>query len=131
MLPQLRLRCYGREEELDGWGGHGLSIRGLRSVVVVTMGYIVVSQTSKRFQDISWLPKTSFSGHSTFNCLLESRDYITPMMLSVLIVCLGNICRSPMGEAVLKHEAQKRGVNIKVDSAGTTNYHAGDDPDHR
>lgn len=36
-----------------------------------------------------------------------------------------------MGEAVLRHEAQKRGVNIKVDSAGTTNYHAGDDPDHR
>ncbi|KAG1716004.1 hypothetical protein ID866_1169 [Astraeus odoratus] len=53
------------------------------------------------------------------------------MTLSVLIVCLGNICRSPMGEAVLKHEAKKRGVDIKVDSAGTGGYHIGEDPDDR
>ncbi|KAI6008307.1 phosphotyrosine protein phosphatase I superfamily [Pisolithus orientalis] len=53
------------------------------------------------------------------------------MTLSVLIVCLGNICRSPMGEAVLKHEAEKRGIVIKVDSAGTGAYHLGKDPDER
>lgn len=53
------------------------------------------------------------------------------MTLSVLIVCLGNICRSPMGEAVLRHEATKRGVDVKVDSAGTAAYHLGKDPDYR
>ncbi|KAI6031626.1 phosphotyrosine protein phosphatase I superfamily [Pisolithus microcarpus] len=53
------------------------------------------------------------------------------MTLSVLIVCLGNICRSPMGEAVLKHEAEKRGIAIKVDSAGTGAYHVGELPDER
>ncbi|KAF8846238.1 LMWPc-domain-containing protein [Paxillus ammoniavirescens] len=53
------------------------------------------------------------------------------MALSVLIVCLGNICRSPMGQAVLKHEAAKRGVDLEVDSAGTGAYHVGEDPDDR
>lgn len=53
------------------------------------------------------------------------------MVLSVLIVCLGNICRSPMGEAVLRHEAKKRGIDIEVDSAGTAGYHIGEVPDHR
>ncbi|KAI0788524.1 phosphotyrosine protein phosphatase [Abortiporus biennis] len=50
---------------------------------------------------------------------------------SVLVVCLGNICRSPMGEAVLKHVAKERGIDIHVDSAGTAAYHAGEDPDDR
>ncbi|KIJ68605.1 hypothetical protein HYDPIDRAFT_173284 [Hydnomerulius pinastri MD-312] len=53
------------------------------------------------------------------------------MTLTVLIVCLGNICRSPMGEAVLKHEAARRGIDIEVDSAGTGAYHIGEDPDDR
>jgi len=36
-----------------------------------------------------------------------------------------------MGEAVLRHEATKRGIDIYVDSAGTGAYHVGEDPDHR
>ncbi|KAE9408242.1 phosphotyrosine protein phosphatase [Gymnopus androsaceus JB14] len=51
--------------------------------------------------------------------------------LRVLIVCLGNICRSPMGESVLRDVALKRGVSIVVDSCGTAAYHAGEDPDGR
>ncbi|KAI0330600.1 phosphotyrosine protein phosphatase [Cubamyces sp. BRFM 1775] len=51
--------------------------------------------------------------------------------LSVLVVCLGNICRSPVGEAVLRHVAKERGIDITVDSAGTSNYHIGEDPDDR
>lgn len=50
---------------------------------------------------------------------------------SALVVCLGNICRSPMGEAVLKHVAQERGIDLAVDSAGTASYHSGEDPDDR
>ena len=51
--------------------------------------------------------------------------------VSVLVVCLGNICRSTIGEAVLKHVAKERGLDVTVDSAGTSNYHIGEDPDDR
>ncbi|KAF9566171.1 phosphotyrosine protein phosphatase [Agrocybe pediades] len=51
--------------------------------------------------------------------------------IKALVVCLGNICRSPMGEAVLKDIAQKRGIEIVVDSAGTAGYHVGEEPDER
>ncbi|KAG2138602.1 phosphotyrosine protein phosphatase [Suillus bovinus] len=54
------------------------------------------------------------------------------MTISVLVVCLGNICRSPMGEAVLRNEALKRGItDIHIDSAGTAAAHIGEDPDER
>ncbi|KAG5647596.1 hypothetical protein DXG03_008949 [Asterophora parasitica] len=51
--------------------------------------------------------------------------------IKVLVVCLGNICRSPMGEAVLQDMAKKRGLDIVVDSCGTAGYHVGEDPDDR
>jgi len=53
--------------------------------------------------------------------------------VSVLVVCTGNICRSPTGEGVLRHLAQKRGLadRIRVASAGTHDYHVGDSPDPR
>lgn len=53
------------------------------------------------------------------------------MAPSALVVCLGNICRSPMGEAVLDHLAKERGIDLTVDSAGTAAYHVGEDPDER
>ena len=45
----------------------------------------------------------------------------------MLMVCLGNICRSPMAESVLQHLAP----TWAVDSAGTGDWHVGDPPDHR
>jgi protein-tyrosine phosphatase len=52
---------------------------------------------------------------------------------SVLIVCTGNICRSPTGEAVLRAAAERRGLGdrVRVASAGTNDYHAGECPDAR
>ncbi|OIQ25868.1 low molecular weight protein-tyrosine-phosphatase [uncultured Vibrio sp.] len=50
---------------------------------------------------------------------------------SILVVCMGNICRSPTGEAVLRAKAQARGIDINVDSAGTIGYHEGNEPDSR
>jgi len=53
------------------------------------------------------------------------------MSVSVLFVCLGNICRSPLAEAALKAEAERLGVDIEVDSAGTGDWHLGYPPDPR
>ena len=49
----------------------------------------------------------------------------------VLLVCMGNICRSPTAEAVLRVKAKQAGLAIEFDSAGTENYHIGDPPDPR
>ena len=50
---------------------------------------------------------------------------------SVLIVCMGNICRSPTAEAVLRQQALRAGIEITIDSAGTLGYHSGAAPDSR
>jgi len=50
---------------------------------------------------------------------------------SVLFVCLGNICRSPTAEAVFRRYAQKFGLNVRIDSAGTGGWHQGEPPDPR
>ena len=52
-------------------------------------------------------------------------------MIKILIVCLGNICRSPSAEAVLNAKAKQRGMVLHIDSAGTINYHQGNKPDER
>jgi len=49
----------------------------------------------------------------------------------ILIVCKGNICRSPTAAVVLETKARAIGLNIVVDSAGVENYHVGDAPDKR
>ncbi len=53
--------------------------------------------------------------------------------VSVLVVCTGNICRSPTGEGVLRHLAARRGLadRVVVRSAGTHDYHVGECPDAR
>jgi protein-tyrosine phosphatase len=52
-------------------------------------------------------------------------------MKKVLVVCLGNICRSPTAEAVLRATANKMNIEVEVDSAGTINIHQGNQPDKR
>jgi len=47
------------------------------------------------------------------------------------MVCLGNICRSPMAEGILRRKLQDRGLTVTVDSAGTGGWHAGEAPDKR
>lgn len=53
------------------------------------------------------------------------------MSAKVLFVCLGNICRSPAAEGVLRAKARERGVELTIDSAGTGAWHVGDPPDAR
>ncbi|MDA7803075.1 low molecular weight phosphotyrosine protein phosphatase [Crocinitomix sp.] len=51
--------------------------------------------------------------------------------MKVLMVCLGNICRSPIAEGILRDKAKERGLDIETDSAGTAAYHVGNPPDAR
>lgn len=52
-------------------------------------------------------------------------------MSKILVVCLGNICRSPLAEGILLHLVEKHELKIKIDSAGTADYHVGEAPDQR
>ncbi len=56
-----------------------------------------------------------------------------PETLRVLLICMGNICRSPMAEGVLRQRlaARQLPVPVEVDSAGTHSYHEGAQPDPR
>ncbi|HTL81702.1 MAG TPA: low molecular weight protein-tyrosine-phosphatase [Bacteroidia bacterium] len=53
-------------------------------------------------------------------------------MTRILMVCLGNICRSPLAEGLLRHKLTEAGMkDVIVDSAGTSGWHAGENPDSR
>ena len=53
------------------------------------------------------------------------------MTASILFVCMGNICRSPLAEAAFRAEAERLGLDVLADSAGTGGWHAGEPPDTR
>jgi len=53
------------------------------------------------------------------------------LTVSVLFVCLGNICRSPLAEAAFRAEAERLGLVVEIDSAGTGDWHIGYPPDRR
>lgn len=58
---------------------------------------------------------------------------IDKQQASILLVCMGNICRSPMAEGVLRYRLAQRArdLAVEIDSAGTTGYHSGSPPDRR
>lgn len=51
--------------------------------------------------------------------------------MKILMVCLGNICRSPMADGLLRHKFAENNLNFTVDSAGTSSTHVGQSPDKR
>jgi protein-tyrosine phosphatase len=53
------------------------------------------------------------------------------MTTAILFVCLGNICRSPLAEAAFRAEAERLGLDVEIDSAGTGGWHSGEPPDPR
>ncbi len=51
--------------------------------------------------------------------------------MRILLVCLGNICRSPMAEGIMRHKTAGSELDITIDSCGTGDYHEGENPDPR
>lgn len=51
--------------------------------------------------------------------------------MKILMVCLGNICRSPLAHGIMEQLAKENGLDWEVDSAGTGNWHVGEGPDRR
>lgn len=51
--------------------------------------------------------------------------------MKVLMVCLGNICRSPLAHGILEHKIREKKLAWQVDSCGTGSWHAGERPDRR
>lgn len=51
--------------------------------------------------------------------------------MKILMVCLGNICRSPLAEGIMRNKVAEKGLNWEVDSAGTGFWHIGESPDPR
>jgi protein-tyrosine phosphatase len=54
--------------------------------------------------------------------------FLTFARMKILMVCLGNICRSPLAEGILQHKIATGGLDWIVDSAGTNGYHIGEAP---
>lgn len=52
-------------------------------------------------------------------------------MQDILMICLGNICRSPLAEGILREKAKGINLNIRIDSAGTCDNHVNQNPDNR
>ena len=51
--------------------------------------------------------------------------------MKIVMVCLGNICRSPLADGLLRKKVAEAGLDVEVDSAGTSAYHVGNPPDSR
>jgi len=58
-------------------------------------------------------------------------DFIIPLRMRILMVCLGNICRSPLADGLLRNKVSEKKLPWFVDSAGTAGYHIGNPPDLR
>jgi len=57
--------------------------------------------------------------------------YVTAVSMKILMVCLGNICRSPMAEGIMREKLKDLYPGSIIDSAGTGGWHAGENPDRR
>tara|TARA_B100000508_G_scaffold137355_1_gene131643 strand:+ start:167462 stop:167935 length:474 start_codon:yes stop_codon:yes gene_type:complete len=51
--------------------------------------------------------------------------------MKILMVCLGNICRSPLADGLMRKKVKDHGLPVEIDSAGTGDWHVGEAPDHR
>src|SRR4051812_34799889 len=86
---------------------------------------IMISADHNHLKKSAFLLSKSYIVHRT--------SYINPLPLhamKILMVCLGNICRSPLAEGILEHKAREAGLDWTIESAGTNGYHTGEAPHH-
>lgn len=79
-------------------------------------------------QDARYRYRVSVIGASGILHLVSCFCSLTFAAMNILMVCLGNICRSPLAEGILQDKAKKAGLNWTVESAGTNGYHIGEAP---
>lgn len=74
-----------------------------------------------------------YAARKMWKRLLKKMNRASPPRLQVLMVCMGNVCRSPTAEAVLRHRLQSADMadQVLVDSAGIQDFHHGSPPDAR
>ena len=70
----------------------------------------------------------NMSEHFLIRLSLQIHDL---SQMKVLMVCLGNICRSPLADGLLREKVLRNNLNVEVDSAGTSGHHVGEAPDSR
>ena len=75
--------------------------------------------------------RAPFPGDKPLRLALREEITKDDQPFRVLMVCWGNICRSPTAEGILRHLAHQQGLAIEVDSAGTSDEHRGSPPDRR
>jgi protein-tyrosine phosphatase len=69
-----------------------------------------------------------FPGFNSFCYASSSSLFATFADMKILMVCLGNICRSPLAEGILQQKAAEAGLDWRVESAGTNGFHTGEAP---
>lgn len=78
---------------------------------------------------------TNYLEDKSFTSFVQIAGFALQMIyycnMKVLMVCLGNICRSPLAEGILQSKVNEQGLDWKIDSAGTGAWHVGEQPDRR
>lgn len=113
-------------------GGRVLTIVGRAQSVRRARAIAYAGVEALRFADGFWRSDIGLPGPvdaASFH--VEQVDGVSDMRPSVLFVCLGNICRSPLADGVFRDLAAARGLAVQVDSAGTGDWHLGHAPDPR
>ena len=126
-LPDRVLMVGDRSHDVEGAAEHGID------TVVVGWGYGRTDFAEPRRRRPRW--RTSPRSTTCARCSVSDTARAAPVSepLHVTFICSGNICRSPMAEKMFAHQIKERGLSdaVRVTSAGTGGWHAGDPADHR
>lgn len=95
--------------------------------------HIPICQSALGSQSANELISKNFSVPETISNLGFQSPIIplTFAVMKILMVCLGNICRSPLADGLLRRKVAEGNLDVLVDSAGTSGYHEGEGPDKR
>lgn len=98
---------------------------GCRPTSIIQLVHFLNRQYGIHFFEINEKHGRNFSQTLIIRSLHKS------IQMKILMVCLGNICRSPLAEGIMKTKILEEGLDWEVDSAGTSHWHVNEPPDHR